>query len=372
MSRPASRPLSTRGLLAGMGGVAVLAIVLGLWLISSSGPGTIHASADFPLTTGLYTGSTVRILGVPVGHVTKVAAKGSTVHVEFSYSAKYKVPADATAAIVPPSIVGDRYLQLTPVWRSGPTLADGTRIPESRTAVPVEYDQIVSSLDDLDRALGPKGANRNGALSRLVDVGAANLDGNGQRLNDTVHALARLLGTLDDNRSGLVDVIDNLDHVTTTLANDDSGVRRVNADLAQVASFLSDERGDLDAALRNLDVGLREVGTFVHGNRAALTRNIKGLAEITAVLTRNERALTEVADEAPLALTNVAGTYNAQHHTLDTRTTIDQVTNPGEALCQLLQSVGVDCPDPLHHLPSPPPLPGSSPTSLEQMLRVRS
>jgi phospholipid/cholesterol/gamma-HCH transport system substrate-binding protein len=274
--------------------------------------------------------------------------------------------------IVPPSIVGDRYLQLTPVWRSGPVLGDGARIPESRTAVPVEYDQIVSSLNDLDVALGPKGANAKGALSRLVDVGAANLDGNGRRLHDTVGALSQLLGTLDDNRTGLVDVIGNLDRFTTTLASDDSGVRAVNRDLAQVATFLAGERGDIDTALRDLSVALGEVGTFVRGNRALLARNVKGLAEVTAVLARNQRALTEFLDDAPLALTNLDETYNAQHRTLDTRANLDQLSNPGQALCQLLDGVGVPCPDALKRLPSPPPLPGTPPTSLQQMLRVRS
>jgi phospholipid/cholesterol/gamma-HCH transport system substrate-binding protein len=364
--------LSNRAVVALLAVVAVLAVALGGFLLLSPGDRMVHVSAEFPRTTGLYEGSTVRILGVPVGKVSKVTAKGRVVEVDFSYPAKYKVPAGASAVIVPPSIVGDRYLQLAPVWRSGPTLADGARIPESRTAVPVEYDQIVSSLNDLDVALGPKGANAKGALSRLVDVGAANLDGNGKRLNDTLHALGQLLGTLDDNRTGLVDVIGNLNRFTTTLASDDSGVRAVNRDLAQVASFLSDERGDLDTTLRDLSVALGEVGAFVHANRAGLARNIKGLAEVTTVLTRNQRALTEFLDDAPLALTNLQGAYSPRTHTLDTRANLDQLTNPGAALCQLLEGAGVKCPDILKKLPSPPPLPGPPLTSLQQMLKVRS
>jgi phospholipid/cholesterol/gamma-HCH transport system substrate-binding protein len=364
--------LSNRAVVALLTAVAVLAVALGSFLLLSPGDRMVHVSAEFPRTTGLYEGSTVRILGVPVGKVTKVRARGTTVEVDFDYPAKYKVPADASAVIVPPSIVGDRYLQLTPVYRSGPTLADGTRIPEGRTAVPVEYDQIVASLNDLDVALGPKGANAKGALSRLVDVGAANLRGNGKRLNDTLHSLATLLGTLDDNRTGLVDVIGHLNQFTTALASDDGGVRAVNSDLAQVATFLADERQDLDTALRTLSVALGEVGTFVRGNRAVLARDVKGLAEVTTVLTRNQRALEEFLDDAPLALTNLEGTYNSSTRTLDTRANLDQLSNPGAALCQLLEGAGVKCPDILKKLPSPPPLPGNPLTSLQQMLKVRS
>jgi phospholipid/cholesterol/gamma-HCH transport system substrate-binding protein len=329
-------------------------------------------SAEFPRTTGLYQGSSVRILGVPVGKVTHIQPKGDVVEVDFTYPARYKVPADASAVIVPPSIVGDRYLQLTPVYRGGPLLADGSTLPESRTQVPIEYDQIMSSLDQLDTALGPQGANQDGALSQLVDVGAANLDGNGQRMHDTLHAVADLVGTLDGDRTQLVAVIDHLDKFTTALANDDGGVRRVNADLAQVSTFLADERGDLTEALSNLAVALKEVGSFVHDNKGALTTDLKGLTDISGVLAKNRTALTEFLDDAPVALTNLAGTYNFATHTLDTRSNIDQLTNPGAELCQLLESVKQTCPDALKHLPSVPTSAPSPPSSLAGLLGVRS
>ena len=36
-----------------------------------------------------------------------------------SYDAEVNVPADAQAVIVAPSIVGDRFVQLTPVYKRG-------------------------------------------------------------------------------------------------------------------------------------------------------------------------------------------------------------------------------------------------------------
>jgi phospholipid/cholesterol/gamma-HCH transport system substrate-binding protein len=368
----AVRRAGTRTVLAAVAALVAVVVGVGAYLVASPGERMVHASAEFDRTTGLYVGSTVRILGVAVGKVTRIEPHGRTVEVDFSYPARYRVPAGAGAVIVPPSIVGDRYLQLTPVYEGGPVLSDGTRIPLDRTAVPVEYDQITASLSDLSVALGPRGANKDGALSRLVDVGAANLDGNGRRLHDTLHSLAQLLGTLDGNKSDLVAVIDHLDRFTTALAADDKGVRAVNQDLAQVATFLSDERGDLDAALRDLSVALREVAAFVHANRDALTRDVGGLAEVTTVLARNQRALAEFLDEAPQALLNLRDAYNPAHHTLDTRNNLDQLANPGQALCQLLAGVGVPCPDQLKHLPTPPVASSNPPSSLDQMLKVRS
>src|SRR3954471_143425 len=164
----------------------VLVAVLGAYLWMSSSDKTMHVKAEFSRAVGLYTGSSVRILGVPVGKITKITPHGKSVTVEMTYNGKYKVPADAVAAIVPPSIVGDRYVQLTPAYTTGPTLEDNAvlgcadndtsqQCSKNHNAVPAELDDIFQSLDDLNKALGPEGANADGALSRLISVGAQDL-----------------------------------------------------------------------------------------------------------------------------------------------------------------------------------------------------
>ena len=72
------------------------------------------------------------MLGVAVGTVDKVTPSGTDVVVTMHYDADVNVPADAKAVIVSPSIVGDRYIQLTPVYKSGPKLADGAVLQTDR------------------------------------------------------------------------------------------------------------------------------------------------------------------------------------------------------------------------------------------------
>ena len=115
------------------------------------------------------------MLGVQVGAVDKVTPSGTDVVVEMHYDDSIDIPADAQAVIVSPSIVGDRYIQLTPVYESGPKLADGAVLEDQDTGVPLELDQIYSSLDQLNVALGPNGANKNGALSDLLATTADEL-----------------------------------------------------------------------------------------------------------------------------------------------------------------------------------------------------
>ena len=149
--------------------VAVLAIVVAVALVVLQGGDRKTLTASFPRTVSLYQGSDVRVLGVPIGTVDSVTPSGTDVIVKMSYDPKYKIPADAKAVIVSPSIVGDRFVQLTPVYRGGKVLANGAVINERNTATPLELDEIYQSIDDLTVALGPQGANKEGALTRLLD-----------------------------------------------------------------------------------------------------------------------------------------------------------------------------------------------------------
>jgi phospholipid/cholesterol/gamma-HCH transport system substrate-binding protein len=320
--------------------VTLLAVVGAVSGCSPFGGKSKHLSADFPRAIGVYVHSDVRILGVKVGEVTKITPQGKTVRIDMTYDAKYKVPADAKAVLVAPSIVSDRYVQLTPAWTQGPLLADGVHFGTDRTAAPIELDQIYANLDTLNQALGPKGANKNGALSDLLHVGAQNLDGNGNRLNTTLTGLSTAVKTLADNRNDLFSTIDNLQQLTTTLAQNDAVVRAFNLDLAVVADQLNGERDDLATAVKELASALGEVASFVKQNRDDLTANITDLASVTSVLVKQRRALREILDVSPTSLSNLQLAYNSKSGTLDTRDNSTSQGGPVGVLCNLLAIAG--------------------------------
>ncbi len=231
-------------------------------------------------------------------------------------------------------------MQLSPVWRTGPALADGVDLGVDRTAIPVELDQIYAALDSLNRALGPNGANRNGALSDLIATGAKNLQGNGQLLNNTLRDLSLAVGTLSDHRNDLFGTITSLAQFSTTLAQSDGTVRAFNADLADVAAQLAAEKDNLATAVRSLALALGEVSTFVKQNKADLTANVKDLASVTNVLVKQQKSLAEFLDNAPTALSNLQLAYNPRSGTLDTRDNNGSTLTPQGALCSLLMTLG--------------------------------
>ena len=60
------------------------------------------------------------ILGVPVGKIEKIEPQPNRVKITFWIDNKYKVPADANAAILSPSLVTPRAIQLTPAYTRRP------------------------------------------------------------------------------------------------------------------------------------------------------------------------------------------------------------------------------------------------------------
>ena len=304
--------------------VVLLLLVAGGYALFSGGEDTKKVTAHFPQAIGLYAGSSVRVLGVEVGTITKVQPEGTTVRVDMEYKASQKLPENVTATIVPPSIISDRYVQFGPVYNGGPVLADKADLPAARTGAPVEVDKIFESLNTLNTALGPDGANKNGALSRLISVGAANLDGNGAQIKQTNHDLSEAISTLANSKDELFSTVANLANFNQALANSDGQVRTLNVDLADVAEQLNGERQDLAAALANLAVALGQVADFVRTNKDDLATDVAGLGQITGILVKQKASLTEFMDDAPLALQNLNNAFNPDSGTLDTRNNAQQ------------------------------------------------
>ncbi|MEV1333256.1 MCE family protein [Micromonospora costi] len=299
-------------------------------------PAQRRVVAYFTRAVGVYPGSDVRVLGVRVGEVADVTPQGRVVRVSMRYDPGVSVPTGAQAVIVPPSVVSDRYVQLTPAFTGGAALPDGAEIPVERTAAPMEIDDIYQALDEFNRTLGPQGANKDGALSDLLATGRANLDGNGDDLHETLTGLSQALDTLSDGRQDLFASVANLQRFTTALARSDQQVRGFQQQLADVAEQLAGERDELAAALRNLAAALGEVTTFVRANRDELTGNVAALADVTGVLVRQQKAVIDILDVAPLTLNNLALAYNPRSGTLDTRDNVMGPYDPAGFVCSLI------------------------------------
>ncbi len=324
-------------------GAVVLALVVGGAVLLFAGGGQKTLTADFPRAISVYKGSDVRVLGVPVGKVEEVEPNGTSVTVTMTYDETVELPKNGKAVIVSPSIVGDRYIQMIPAYTGGPVMADGARLGLDSTADPLELDEVYSGIDDLLVAVGPNGANKDGALSNLLDTTAANLAGNGEQLNRTITNLGKFTTTLANNKDDLFGTITEVQRFVRILAENDATVRRFNDSLAGAADLLEGERDDLAAALRNLGTALTDVRGFVQQNRGTLSRNITDLNKLTKILVGQRKALEDILTDAPLALNNLYLVYNPSAGTLDTRANLTQglgllQEDPVKFLCGILRT----------------------------------
>jgi virulence factor Mce-like protein len=298
--------------------VVALVVVAALAFVMNRPSGTKY-SAMLSTVIGLYPGSDVRVLGVPVGRIDSVEPRGQLVKVNFEVNSRTKVPAGAMAAVVAPTVVADRYLQLTPVYTGGPTMAPGTVIPKERTASPAEFDDLLASAQKLSTSLGPQGVNSNGALSDALHTLALNLNGNGKQLNTTLDNTAQAINTLSASRDNLAGTVQNLASFTTNLKQNDGKVREFTHQFAQVSDYLADERQNLGETLKQLSETLGDVAKFVHDNRSEIRSNVDKLGEIVGTVNGERLALEQVLDTAGPGLDGLVNGYNASSGTLDTR-----------------------------------------------------
>ncbi|MGH3159228.1 MAG: MCE family protein, partial [Streptosporangiaceae bacterium] len=309
-------PATTKARITVLAAIAVVIALVSAGLVVSSGPPPVQITAYFTQAIGVYPGSTVRILGVSVGTIDAIQPEGTSVKVTMTVNGGVPVPANAAAVVVAASVVSDRYIQLTPPYTSGKQMANNAVIPVKRTLVPVEVDELYSTLEKLANDLGPNGVNKNGALSNVINVGAANLAGNGTDYNEMISQLGQATRVLSGSRGNFFATVDNLEKFTSTLNQENAQVQQAQQQLSQVFGFLSGDRQELAGALSELATALGQVKGFIADNRDLITTNVTKLASVTKILVNERASLAQALDVLPLAVDNVVGAYNPQNHTL--------------------------------------------------------
>lgn len=323
-----------------------LSLVAAALIAVTPGPSQRTATLSFTDAVGIYEGSEVRLMGVPIGTVTAVRPGPRDVEVAIAYDADHRLPADVGAIIVAPSVIADRFVQLTPAGAGeGPTLADGARVPVDRTRTPVELDEVLSTTNDLLVALGPDGANGEGSLNRALGVGAEVLRGQGPQVSRMVARMGAAAETLGASSPDLFGTLDHLARVTRTLAERDADVRALSNRLTDVAGFLAEDREQLDAVLVALASSLGEVTRFVRDNRELLVTNVRRLRVVAEALAAQREALEGLVRVIPVALNNLNRAWDAEGQAVRSRANLTQILRDADGLiCEAIERAGITLP----------------------------
>ena len=320
-------------------GIAVALILLvATFLVLQQDEAKKSVTAHFPRAVSVYTGTDVRVLGVNVGRVTAVIPEGNSVRVEMEYDPELVLPADAEAVIVTPTLVADRFVQLTPVYTEGPKMKDGADIPLPDTAVPVELDRIYASLRDLSETLGPNGVNADGTLNHLLEAGTKALEGNGALGNEMLTNLAGAAATFGKGSGPLFDTVTELAAFTGTLAENDALVRAFMKDLAGVSGSLRSERDEIQKALAAVARAVGTVKTFVQTNRKALVTDLEKLTRVMKTINSERESIDDALTVAPVAMNNLVLAYDTKSGSIGSRIGIQQnIWDADGFLCSIVQ-----------------------------------
>ena len=322
--------------------VAVLAIALigGGYLAARAAffaPTTV--TAYFPTATAIYAGDDVKVSGVTVGRIDSIEPQGTRTKMTITVNHGVPVPADAKAVIVAQNLVAARYVQLTPAYRpaqGGPKLADGAVIPEERTAVPVEWDDVKKQLERLSTDLNPTNDMSTSSIGKFIDSAANALDGNGAKLRETLKQLSGAARILSEGSGNFVGIIKHLQVFVTALRGSNEQIVEFNDRLATLSSVLDGSKSDLDGALTNLSVAISEVKRFVAGTRDKTAQQLQGLTAVTQTLVDVKDDFEQVLHVAPTAFANAYNIYDPDTGSPRGGFSIPNLASPMQFVCGMI------------------------------------
>lgn len=345
----------------------VLFLVVAAITLTSSG-GDIRVVAYFPSAAGLYEGDAVKVMGVEVGEVRSITPDGDRVRVELEVRGQ-PVPAEARAAIVAPSLVNERFVQLAPAYTKGRRMTSGAVIPLDRTAIPVSFDDVKRELTDLSTALGPRPGevDDTGSLNQAIRALDANLTpGTAVRFRDSLTAMRGATASLSAGSEDLFTTLKNLGTFVENLRVNDSAIRDLTGGLAEFAGVLDDNKAQLGSAVAGLEQALRLIRRFVEKNAEVVDTGVGNLAELAATLASSSNDLAGFLHGAPTGLSALYNMVNNQ--ALTARLTLNQLQDLAQLLCGSALGVGgtvAQCRAAIRPLlevlglPQPPGVPGS-------------
>ncbi|WP_235677844.1 MCE family protein [Mycolicibacterium sarraceniae] len=324
-----------------------VAVVLALVVVGAVGwfvryaffkPNTI--TAYFTSATAIYPGDEVRVAGVKVGKIESIDAQGTKAKLVLAVDRDVPIPANAEAVIVAQNLVGARYVQLTPPYEDkGPTMHDGAVIGLDRTAIPVEWDEIKTQLTRLATDLGPSTPGETTPVGRFIDTAATALDGNGEKLRDTIAQLSAVSKTLANGSGNIVDTIKNLQVFVTALRDSNTQIVQFQDRLASLTSVVDGSRSDIDGALTNLSSAVVDVQRFIAGSRNQTAEQFQRLSSVTKNLADNKLVVENLLHVAPNAIGNAYNIYNPDSMSALGGFALANFSNPMQVVCSAIGAV---------------------------------
>ena len=213
-----------------------------------------HRRRVLPAGAGAVSGDKVQIMGVRVGTIDKIEPAGDKMRVTFNYENKYKVPANATASILNPSLVASRTIQLSPAvhrWpgageqRSDPDRADPGAGGVGRPAQPDHRHRQPSS--------GPRPNSRRARSGTSSNPSPTGWPARASRSTRRSMRCRSAITALNEGRGDFFAVAKSLALFVNALHQSDQQFVELNNNLAEFTNSFNNGDQEVATALKDID-----------------------------------------------------------------------------------------------------------------------
>ncbi|MEU5521341.1 MCE family protein [Streptomyces sp. NPDC047860] len=250
-----------------------------------------HVTVEFRDVLDLVPQSAVKVNDVTVGAVEKVELDGWHARVRLRVADSVKLPANAVAELRQTSMLGEKYVALSAPSGAAPVgrLADGDRIPLSRSGRNPEIEEVLSALSALLNG---------GGVAQLktitIELNKA-LGGRENRVKSLLKELDTFLGGLDGQRKEIVRALKGIDRLAKRLGKEKKTIAEAVDTMPPALKVLADQRRDLTKMLTALSK-LGTTGTrVVNASHDDTVANLKRLRPIL-------QQLNKAGDDLPNSL----------------------------------------------------------------------
>ncbi|MER6912116.1 MlaD family protein [Streptomyces sp. NPDC000594] len=275
------------------------------------GPHPYEVTAEFADVLSLVPQSAVKVNDVSVGRVTRIRLDRAnwSARVTLRINGSVRLPADAWAQLEQSSLLGEKYVQLTPppaptaapaaartaatrtarapAADRGGRLRDGAVIPLARTNRNPEVEEVFGALSLLLNGGGIE------QIKKIATELNQAVGGREPQIRSVLRRIDTLVTSLDRNKRNITAALDSVHRLSATLAARRTEIGRVIDRTAPGLKVLEEQRGSLLTMLRALDTLSDVAVDTIERGKDDTIADLKALGPVLTSLADSGRALPD-------------------------------------------------------------------------------
>jgi phospholipid/cholesterol/gamma-HCH transport system substrate-binding protein len=241
-------------------------------------------NAQLSDVTGLSSGDTVNVAGVPVGQVTSISVQHGHALIGMSVNNTVTLRSSTDVGMRWHNVIGQKEIELFP-GPSGQVMPSGSTISLSHDVTDASIDAFLNSLGPVLSSINPTQANA------FVENVSGALEGDTSQIDQLINSGAAVSNTVQSLDTQVGSIIGNLDQVLTAIASRSGDVDSLVTNLQTVSSALASKNTLLDGVVSNLSQVATDLASLIGNNHNTITSTIDNLQVVAADVQTNQKNL---------------------------------------------------------------------------------